>query len=70
MNGGSSDIHTLSRTEQTAGEKLLRTQGAQPGTLWWPRGWDGGRSGRLKRGGVCIIKAELCPCTAETNTTL
>ena len=33
MNGESSDIQTLSCTKQIVGEKLLRTQEAQPGAL-------------------------------------
>ena len=46
------------------------TQGAQPGTLWWPRGVGWGEVGRrCKHTHTCVVMADS-HCRAETNTTL
>ena len=47
------------------------TQGAQPGTLWWPREVRSGERREAKEGGdICVIVADLCCYTAGANITL
>ena len=49
MNWESSvDIYILSCEKQLV-ESCYKTQGAQPGVLWWPRELGRGRRGRFKR---------------------
>ena len=46
-------------------------KGAQPGTLWWPRGMGCRKGKEAQEGGdIGIIIADLCCCTAETIKTL
>ena len=46
-------------------------QGAQSGSLWWPRrmGWGQGWKAR-EAGNVCIIMADFHYCMVENNRTL
>ena len=47
------------------------TQGAQSGTLWWPRGMGcRERKEAIEEGNVCIIVAGSHCCMAETNKAL
>ena len=45
-------------------------QGEQLGALWRPirAGWWGGREAQ-EGGDICILIADSCVCTAETDTT-
>ena len=55
MNGESSiDIYTLPCVKQIAGEKLLYNTGSPALRSNDLEGWDGGRRGRLKSGGICV----------------
>ena len=49
------NLYTLPRVTQPASEKLLHSQGAQPGAPGSPRGWDGGGGGRgAKRDSIYV----------------
>ena len=55
MNGESSiDIYVLPCVKQIAGEKLLYNTGSPALRSNDLEGWDGGRRGRLKSGGICV----------------
>ena len=68
----STHIYTLPCVTQIANTKFLIAQGAQLGALWLPRrvGWSGGGREVQGEGDICILMADSCCHTAETNTTL
>ena len=48
------DVHTLSQVRSIVLGGRSPAQGPHLGTLWGPRGWDGGVGRGDQKGGTCV----------------
>ena len=68
--GNSADVYTapceMDRREAAVGSA---GSSARCSVMTWGAGWEGGKEAQ-EREDTCVLRADPCCCTAETNTML